>query len=109
MAKVPSNYLSCCSGHFVNLLQGYTSGCTSGLNLTADLGPSPGLVLLALSLISNLHVVLKPEVLDMFAESLERVLTQQRDLVLVHVQRPELVDRPQRRRRELLDQVRRHR
>ena len=33
----PSNYLSCCScsGHFVNLLLGYTSG----LNLGADLGP----------------------------------------------------------------------
>ena len=31
----PSNYLSCCSGHVVNLLL----GCTSGLNLAADLRP----------------------------------------------------------------------
>ena len=33
-AEGPSNYASC-SGHFVNLLL----GCTSGLNLAADLGP----------------------------------------------------------------------
>ena len=37
----PSNYLSCsCSGHFVNLLPGYTSG----LNLAADLGPVQALL-----------------------------------------------------------------
>ena len=34
-AEGPSNYLSSSSGHFVNLLL----GCTSGLNLAADLGP----------------------------------------------------------------------
>ena len=37
-AKGPGNNLNCyfsCSGHFVNLLL----GCTSGLNLAADLGP----------------------------------------------------------------------
>ena len=35
-AEGPSNYFSCsCSGHFVNLFL----GCTSGLNLAADLGP----------------------------------------------------------------------
>ena len=48
MAEVPSNYLSCssCSGHFVNLLLGYTPGHSSGLNLAEDLGrTSLGLVL----------------------------------------------------------------
>ena len=41
-AEVPCNYLSCScsSGHFVNLLL----GCTSGLNLAADLGPVPALL-----------------------------------------------------------------
>ena len=46
MAKgPPSKYLSCsCSGHLVNLLL----GCTSGLNLAADLGPVLCLVLMAI-------------------------------------------------------------
>ena len=41
-AEGPSNYLSCsCSRHFINLLL----GCTSGLNLAADLGPVLALLL----------------------------------------------------------------
>ena len=55
------------------------------------------------------HVVLQPQVLDVLSEALEGVVPDGRDLVLVEVQRPKLMDRPQRRRWKLLDQVRRHR
>ena len=41
-AQRPSDNLSSsCSGHFVNLLL----GCTSGLNLAADLGPVQALLI----------------------------------------------------------------
>ena len=45
----------------------------------------------------------------MLSKALKGVVPDGRDLVLVEVKRPELVDGPQRRRWELLDQVRRHR
>ena len=48
MAVVPNNYLSCrccSSGHFVNLLLGYTYG----LNLAVDLGPVLALFLVKMA------------------------------------------------------------
>ena len=46
MAKVPSNFLSCSSGHFVNLLLGWTNGVHFWFKSGCRPKTSPGLVIL---------------------------------------------------------------